>query len=159
VTDTQRIPLRTKYLIQLTRKQFFPELWNSMKMYQEIFCLTNYSNYSLNNSMSPFFNPTFINHNNYTYNNILPNQKRKIPIFLLQNVNNTKYNISNLHEPHDLNDIFNLEDKEEWLAAVNEELLNVAKLNVYETVTEVPANCNIISSKWVFTTKETQMDL
>ncbi|OUM69813.1 hypothetical protein PIROE2DRAFT_37878, partial [Piromyces sp. E2] len=44
-------------------------------------------------------------------------------------------------------------DKDEWLNAVNDELHNIAKLDVYDIVTEVPDNSNIISPRRVLTYK------
>jgi len=57
-------------------------------------------------------------------------------------------------EPITYKDIFNCDDKTEWLTAVNEELNNMKKLNVYKTVKELPYKTNIISSKWIFKYKK-----
>eukprot|EP00833_Pecoramyces_ruminatium_P004151 jgi/Orpsp1_1/1178183/evm.model.c7180000064349.1 len=43
-----------------------------------------------------------------------------------------------------------MKDKKEWLTAVNEELSNMEKLNVFTEVKKVPSGSNIISSRWVF---------
>eukprot|EP00833_Pecoramyces_ruminatium_P002962 jgi/Orpsp1_1/1176994/evm.model.c7180000059751.1 len=41
-----------------------------------------------------------------------------------------------------------MKDKKEWLTAVNEELSNMEKLNVFTEVKKVPSGSNIISSRW-----------
>ena len=53
-------------------------------------------------------------------------------------------------EPYNFKDIFNLKDKEQWMEAVNEELKNMEKLNVFQIVNSVPEGSNVISSRWVF---------
>lgn len=57
-------------------------------------------------------------------------------------------------EPQNYGDIFNLEDKDEWLEAVDEERNNFKRLNVYSETDEVPEDANIISGRWVLKHKK-----
>jgi len=65
-----------------------------------------------------------------------------------------KYDENKLREPVDYDDIFNLEDKEEWLEAVQEELNNMTNLKVYEMIKDIPSDANVISAKWIFKYKK-----
>ena len=53
-------------------------------------------------------------------------------------------------EPKYFNEIYYLPDKQKWLDAVNEELRNMKRLNVYSPVESIPEGANTVSSKWVF---------
>jgi len=88
-----------------------------------------------------------INNRNYS--------KRKIESIGL-NTNHIKKQKLNVKfiEPNTYKDIFDCDDKEEWLAAVNEELHNMKKLKVYTSVNNLPNNTNIISSKRIFKYKK-----
>ena len=59
-------------------------------------------------------------------------------------------NTQTLIEPKCFNDIFNLPDKDEWLKAVNDELDNMKKLNVFKLIKNIPKGANIVTCKWVF---------
>jgi len=61
--------------------------------------------------------------------------------------------LSNLQKPYIYDDIFNKVDKNELLIALNDELLNMKNLNVYEFVKSIPKNTNLVSAKWVFRNK------
>ena len=61
-----------------------------------------------------------------------------------------KYHNTRLREPTDYDDIFNLPDRDEWLKAVNDELENMKKLNVFRIINNIPKGANIVSCKWVF---------
>ena len=62
---------------------------------------------------------------------------------------NLQHNDNELREPKDFDDILNLPDREEWLNAVNEELNNMRKLNVFKVAQSLPKDVNIVSCKWV----------
>ena len=62
---------------------------------------------------------------------------------------NPQYNNNVLREPKDFDDIFNLPDKDEWINAINEELHNMRKLNVFRVAQSLPKGVNIVSCKWV----------
>ena len=55
-----------------------------------------------------------------------------------------------LCEPYDYKDIYTKVDKKEWFKAVKDELDSMKNLNVYEVVSKVPKNYNIVTPKWVF---------
>ena len=90
--------------------------------------------------------------------NTLNNTKRKLEN---NNPNNPyhdnkikSYPEHKLREPKDFNDIYNLQDKDEWLEAVNEELGNMKELNVYTEIEYIPKNANVVSCRWVFKYKK-----
>jgi len=56
---------------------------------------------------------------------------------------------NNLREPDNYKDIFNMSDKDEWLEAVDDELENMKRMNVYTVVNKVPKGANIITNRWV----------
>jgi hypothetical protein len=62
--------------------------------------------------------------------------------------------MNDLKEPVSYKDIFNKTDKKEWIAAVDSELNNMKKLNVYTPMKVIPKGANIISPKWVFKYKQ-----
>jgi len=94
---------------------------------------------------------------NTTNNNI---NKRNINYEAKASNKRIKYsdkNISKLNEENNIyrelynfKDIFNLKDTEQWMEALNEELKNMEKLNVFQIVNSVPEGSNVISSGWVF---------
>ena len=94
---------------------------------------------------------------NTTNNNI---NKRNINYEAKASNKRIKYsdkNISKLNEENNIyrelynfKDIFNLKDTEQWMEALNEELKNMEKLNVFQIVNSVPEGSNVISSRWVF---------
>ena len=80
-----------------------------------------------------------------------PNNSKRIPLFkTYQITKRVKLYIPTLREPIDYNDIFNLEDKELWLEAVQNELKSLKLMNVYNAIDKVPPNANVISCRWVF---------
>jgi len=56
---------------------------------------------------------------------------------------------SNINIPLTYNDIFNNGNKDQWLAAVNDEI-NSLKMNNIWTAIPNPGNVNIVDTKWVF---------
>ena len=42
-----------------------------------------------------------------------------------------------------------MKDKDKWLKAVDEELDNMRRMNVFTIVDEVPKNDNVVSTRWV----------
>jgi len=80
-----------------------------------------------------------------------PNNSKRTPLFkTYQITKRVKLYIPTLREPIDYNDIFNLEDKELWLEAVQNELKSLKLMNVYNAIDKVPPNANVISCRWVF---------
>ena len=63
------------------------------------------------------------------------------------NLNSVEFS---LKEPRNYKDILNMSDKNEWLEAVDNELMSMHELNVFTDVKNVPKGTNIISPKWVF---------
>ncbi|KAG6438777.1 hypothetical protein O3G_MSEX000215 [Manduca sexta] len=59
-------------------------------------------------------------------------------------------------EPTSYQEAMTRPDKSKWEEAINTELRTLQENNTWEEVTEVPEGENIISSKWVFTIKETE---
>ena len=53
-------------------------------------------------------------------------------------------------EPINFKDIYNKEDKDEWIDAVNNELNSMKNLNVFTILKGVPKGINIVTPKWVF---------
>ena len=131
----------------------------------EIYKLHLYSNTDQFDSNNDIRKPTYLNDNN--------NRKYKQNIDIETTPSNTQtspnnYNESTINfnitvpprkrkrliEPENYEDIFNLEDKEEWLEAVDEERNNFQRLNVYSETDEVPEGANIISGRWVLKHKK-----
>jgi len=71
-----------------------------------------------------------------------------IDIYALLTVDN-----KNLKAPINFKDIFNKIDKREWLEAVDNELNNMRKMNVYTPVENIPEGANVITPRWIFTYK------
>ena len=104
------------------------------------------------------------NETKFDNNENINNNKRKIKEtqYNINKKKKTKFLSSKLStnnteefvEPYNYKDIFKMNDKEEWLKAVNEELINMKKLNVFTKVKRVPSGSNIISSRWVFKYKK-----
>jgi len=76
--------------------------------------------------------------------------KRKISLKTYQITKKFKLFALNLNEPSDYNDIFNMNDKDLWIDAINNELKSLKDMNVYVLVNSVPKNSNVISCRWVF---------
>jgi hypothetical protein len=55
-------------------------------------------------------------------------------------------------DPQSFNEAMERPDKDMWLQAMREELASLDKLNVYSVVNK-PANCNIVSNRWVLRVK------
>ena len=53
-------------------------------------------------------------------------------------------------EPTSYQDIFFRKDKDEWVTAINNELNNMKKMNVYTPIKNLPKGVNVISTRWVF---------
>eukprot|EP00833_Pecoramyces_ruminatium_P015872 jgi/Orpsp1_1/1189904/evm.model.d7180000075388.1 len=53
-------------------------------------------------------------------------------------------------EPINFKDIYNKEDKDDWIDAVNNELNSMKNLNVFTILKNVPKGINIVTPKWVF---------
>jgi len=53
-------------------------------------------------------------------------------------------------EPTSYQDIFFRKDKDEWVTAIDNELNNMKKMNVYTPIKKLPKGVNVISTRWVF---------
>jgi len=97
--------------------------------------------------------------NNNNYNN------KKLKSFNINDILNDNYTLSTnktnnvysllsvnekLCEPFDNKDIYTKVDKKEWFKAVKDELDSMKDLNIYEVVSKVQKNYNIVTPKWVF---------
>jgi len=51
-----------------------------------------------------------------------------------------------------------MKDKDKWLKAVDEELDNMRRMNVFTIVDEVPKNDNVVSTRWVLKYKRNAND-
>jgi hypothetical protein len=56
-------------------------------------------------------------------------------------------------DPRSYQEVMKRDDKKEWQEAVRSEKKSMKEMNTFEEVKKVPDGCNIIDSKWVFTTK------
>ena len=56
-------------------------------------------------------------------------------------------------EPNSYQEIFFRKDKDEWITAINNELNNMKKMNVYTPIKKLPKGVNVISTRWVFKNK------
>ena len=56
-------------------------------------------------------------------------------------------------KPTSYQDIFFRKDKDEWITAINNELNNMKKMNVYTPIKKLPKGVNVISTRWVFKNK------
>jgi len=78
-------------------------------------------------------------------------KNKKIKSFNIRDILESNLSLlSNLQEPRKYNDIFNKVDKNKSLIVLNDELLNMKNLNVYEFVKSIQKNTNLVSAKWVF---------
>ena len=87
------------------------------------------------------------------------NNNKRLKPFSIDNILNNYVTLisidnNNLREPNNYRDIFNLEDKKEWLKAVDEELNNMKKMRVFTLIDKVPKGANIVSTRWVFKYKK-----
>jgi len=57
------------------------------------------------------------------------------------------------NEPTSYEDIFSWKDKDEWVTAINNELNNMKKINVYTPIKKLPKGVNVVSTRWVFKNK------
>jgi len=85
--------------------------------------------------------------------NSINNIKRKNNLFNSINPKRQKTN-NHLIEPQNYKDIFNYEDKFQWIEEIKEELENMKNLNVFKTVKKLPEGANVIKSRWVFKYKK-----
>ena len=95
--------------------------------------------------------------NDMNINSIISNQNNKVKGNQTPNNNNTficnnQVLNKNLREPLDYDDIYNLEDQEEWFNSAENEFGNLRDLKVYEQVNkdEIPEEANIIKSRLIF---------
>eukprot|EP00833_Pecoramyces_ruminatium_P007550 jgi/Orpsp1_1/1181582/evm.model.c7180000077787.1 len=88
--------------------------------------------------------------NNNTIEYIPNTTKRNMPYKTYQITKKVKIYIPTLLEPVNYNGIFNLEDKDLWLEAVQNELNSMKKMKIYTMVESVPETSNIISCRWIF---------
>jgi len=111
---------------------------------------TNYEhllNHQLNKNFSLYSTPkrkSILNHNK---------SNKRFKCNKNTTINTINSIIDQSKEPINYNDIFKLKDKEEWLKAIQEELTNMEKLKVFDTIRKIPPNSNVISSRWVFKLK------
>ena len=63
-----------------------------------------------------------------------------------ENNNNRRKTTNILRESENYKEIQNLTNRKEWINAVNEELINMKNLNVFNTIKYIPKNANAISS-------------
>ncbi len=56
-------------------------------------------------------------------------------------------------DPRSYQEAMKRDDKKEWQEAMGSEKKSMKEMNTFEEVKNVPDGCNIIDSKWVFTTK------
>ena len=91
-------------------------------------------------------NTLLTNNNSFKLNNIeIINKKRTMNI-INENNNKRRKTTNILREPENYKDIQNLTNRKEWINAVNEELINMKNLNVFNTIKYIPKNANAISS-------------
>jgi len=95
--------------------------------------------------------------NDININSIISNQNNKVKRNQTPNTNNTlicnnQVLNKNLRENLDYDDIYNLEDQEEWFNSAENEFGNLRDLKVYEQVNkdEIPEEANIIKSRLIF---------
>lgn len=81
------------------------------------------------------------------------NNKRKSEIQLekCKNIGNIMSITTNT--PLNYHDVFNSPEKENWKKAIKNELCNLYYTNIIKYVKKVPNNKDLISTKWIFTTK------
>lgn len=91
--------------------------------------------------------------NNPITNTPLNTKKRKEPFKSYQITKKVKIYTVTPQVPVEFDDIFELEDKDLWLKAVQDELMRLNKMNVYKQINKIPINANLISCRWVFTYK------
>ena len=75
--------------------------------------------------------------------------KRKYEKEIINPIKKQKFG-NKLTERNSYKDISNFSGKTEWLNAVENELNNMKRLNVYKSIRILFKNANLISSKWVF---------
>jgi len=91
-------------------------------------------------------NTLLTNNNSFKLNNIeIINKKRTMNI-INENNNNRRKTTNILRESENYKEIQNLTNRKEWINAVNEELINMKNLNVFNTIKYIPKNANAISS-------------
>jgi len=112
---------------------------------------TNTDSYNSNNNNDNKNEQRIINNlmNNKLFNiesSIHLGKRNRNEIFILNSNNKKQKSLKELREPKNYYDIFNLNDKNEWLKSVDNEFNSMRNPKVYETIDKIPKNANLISS-------------
>jgi len=120
--------------------------------------INNRNKYKVDNKQHPNKNKNKNNKTRYKrkyhyrneYNIISHTSKRSFKIKdILDTVALLSTNENDFIEPRSYIDIFNMKDKDKWLKAVDEELDNMKRMNVFTIVDKVPKHANVVSTRWV----------